>query len=128
MTGSRRPARIGEGLECSPAFALLVVADREVSRDQEHLFPIIVHERLGGEDPGRDAQQPRAAAAFVFLVERPREDLLPDSRRIAGGNLPPAFQIQRVEFVMSLVHGHGDLPNSLDRSTQAPVPRIAAPL
>src|SRR5436309_1391384 len=115
MVGSRRPACVGEWLEYGPASAVLVVADGEIARDQEHLFPIIVHERLGRENARTDAQQPRAAAPLVALIQGSGEDLLLDSGRIAGGNLPAAFQIQGVEFVMCLVHGHGNLPNWRDR-------------
>src|ERR1051326_562762 len=117
VMGSRRAARIGERLERGAALAVRVVADDQVSRDQKHLFPIIVHERPGREGARRDAQQPRAAAALVGLVERPGKNLLLDSRRVAGGNLPAVFEIERMELVMRLVHRHEILPRSSGAKT-----------
>src|SRR5438105_3029380 len=110
VMSARRAARIGECLEFGPAFAVRIVADGEIAGYQEHLFPIIVHERLRGENARPDSQQPRAAASLVCFIEGSGEDLLLDSGGIAGRDLPPAFHIEGVELIMCLVHGHRDLP------------------
>src|SRR5437763_5408796 len=83
-----RAAGIGAGREILAALAVHVVADRQIALDQVNLFPIFVHERRGGVDAGREAQQPGAAAALGGLVERAGEGLLPDAvGRTIGG--PP---------------------------------------
>src|SRR5438045_2442163 len=74
-----RAAGIGAGREILAAIAVQVVADRQIALDQVNLFPIFVHERRGGVDAGREAQQPGAAAALGGLVERAGEDLLLDA-------------------------------------------------
>src|SRR6185295_4211879 len=66
---ARRAAGVGGREALLPALALLVVADHQVALHHVHLFPVVVHERLGGERAGLDLEQPGAAAFFVLLVE-----------------------------------------------------------
>src|SRR5579863_10607975 len=70
VPGAGRPRGIGVGLEGLATFALFVVADREIARNQINFFPIFVHERLGREDARLETQQPRTRALLVLLVER----------------------------------------------------------
>ena len=60
---------------------LIVVADDQIAREKIDLFPMIVDERRGRVRAGVETQKPRAAAAFLPLVDIAREDLLLD----AGG-------------------------------------------
>src|SRR5438874_6443637 len=55
-----RAAGIGVGREALAAFALGIVADRQIAVDEIHLFPILVDERLGREHARLEAQQPGA--------------------------------------------------------------------
>src|SRR5678815_659853 len=104
---ARRPAGIGRGEALLPALALLVVADHEVALHHIDLFPVVVHEGLGGERAGIDLQQPRAAALLVLLVEVGGEDLLPETRRVALRPLPAAVDVHLHELQMLLrFHGH----------------------
>src|ERR1700733_9302159 len=114
MPGAGRPRGISVGLEGLAALALFVVADREIARDQINLFPIFVHERLGREDAGLEAQQPRARALLVFFVERTREDLLLNARGITGQRLPAARHVDGVKFLVFLVDGHPVVPSLIE--------------
>src|SRR2546427_5246798 len=67
------PTGIGRREALLAALALLVVADDEVALHHIHLFPVVVHERLGGEGARLDLQQPGAASELVDLVEVPGE-------------------------------------------------------
>src|SRR2546422_1888882 len=64
-----RPAGIGGCEALLAALALPVVAHHEVALHDIDLFPVVVHERLGGKSVGLDLQQPGAAAELVDLVE-----------------------------------------------------------
>src|SRR5205807_6780209 len=109
------PAGIGRREALLAALALLVVADDEVALHHVHLFPVVVHERLGGEGACLDLQQARAAAALAFLVEIRGEDLLVEARRVAGRSLPAAAEVDLHELEMPL--GFHQAPSSL-ASTQ----------
>src|SRR6185312_6903255 len=83
------------------------------------LFPVFVHERLGGVDSGREAQQPRARTAPVGLIERAGEDLLLNAGGIAGRSLPPGGHVDGVEFLVFLVDAHGlESPSAVCRVNQ----------
>ncbi len=98
-----RPHRVGIASEFLAAFALLVVADDQIARHQENFFPIIVDERLGRVDAGREAQKSGAVAAPRFFVELAGDDLLLNARRITGRRMPAFVHIEGVEFLVSLV-------------------------
>src|SRR6266403_105753 len=76
-----------------------------------HLFPVVVHERLGGKGVGLDLQQPGAAAELVDLVEIRGEDLLVEARRVAGRPLPAGVDIDLHELEVLL--GFHQAPSSL---------------
>jgi hypothetical protein len=59
-----------------------------------------VYEWFGSEHAGREAQQPRARAAFVGLIQRARQNLLFNAFRIAPWRHPSAIHVEDVEFVM----------------------------
>src|SRR5262245_41773826 len=52
VIGAGRSHRVGVVLELLAAVTLLVVPADEVAGQQEHLFPVVVHERLGGQGAG----------------------------------------------------------------------------
>ena len=89
VIGPRRPRGIGIRREFRSAFTSLVVADRQIARDEIDLFPVIVDERLGRVDAGRETKQPRTRAALVVLIETAGQDFLLYARRIAGRSFPP---------------------------------------
>src|SRR5437588_444892 len=101
-----RAARIGARRKALAALPIRVVADRQITLDEIHLLPIIMHEGLGCVDAGLEAQQPCAAAVLLRLVERTGEDLLLDAGGIARRRLPAAAHVEPVEFEMRLVDGH----------------------
>jgi len=95
-----RPAGIGGCEALLAAFALPVVAHHQVALHDIDLFPVVMHERLGGKSVGLDLQQPGAAAELVDLVEIRGEDLLVEARRVAGRPLPAGLEIDAHEFEM----------------------------
>src|SRR6185437_7337049 len=107
VIGTRRAAGIGGRLEGLAAPALCVIADGEIALEQEHLFPVIMDERRGGEGARLEPQEPRAAAHLAALVEIARQDFLHDGRRIARKRVPAGAQIEAAEFEMRFVHRHG---------------------
>src|SRR2546426_1098715 len=76
-----RPASIGGCEALLAALALPVVAHHQVALEHVDLFPVVVHERLGGEGACLDLQEARAAAALRLLEIR-GEDLLVEARRV----------------------------------------------
>src|SRR2546427_6966916 len=94
------PTGIGRREALLAALALLVVADDEVALHHIHLFPVVVHERLGGEGARLDLQQPGAAAELVDLVEIRGEDLLVETWRVARRPFPAGLEIDAHEFEM----------------------------
>src|SRR5438046_8300040 len=97
---SGRPAGIGGCEALLAALALLVVADDEIALHHVDLFPVVVHERLGGKSVGLDLQQPGAAAELVDLVEVRGEDLLVETRRVAVRPVPAAVEIDLHDLEM----------------------------
>src|SRR5437667_3765816 len=95
-----RPAGIGVCEALLAALALPVVAHHEVALHDIDLFPVVVHERLGGEGAGLDLQQARAAAALRLLVEIRGDDLLVEARRVARRSFPAGVEIDAHEFEM----------------------------
>src|SRR5437773_2641307 len=94
------PAGIGRCEALLAALALPVVAHHQVALEHVDLFPVVVHERLGGEGAGLDLQQARAAAALRLLVEVRGEDLLVEARRVARRPFPAGLEIDAHEFEM----------------------------
>src|SRR5271169_2076868 len=88
MINAGRPHRVGVALEFLSALTLLVVADDQVARHKEDLFPIFVHERLRRVGAWRETQKPGAATAPRLLVEVAGDDLLLNARRITRQRLP----------------------------------------
>src|SRR5436305_3036103 len=108
-----RPAGVGRLEGLLAAATLLVVADDQVPLHDIHLLPVIVHERLGRVRARLDLQEPRAAAAFIHLVEIARQDLLIEARRIALRPLPAGVEVDTDEFEMLLgLHAPSSLPSS----------------
>src|SRR5690242_2764786 len=103
MIGARWPGSIGIRSVRRAAFTLFVIADREVPGDEVNFLPVFVHERLGGVDAGRKAEQARTRSALVVFVERPGQDFLLDTGRIAGWRFPAGGHVDGVEFLMFLV-------------------------
>src|SRR5690606_26577923 len=110
MISAGRTAGISVGFERLATFAILVIADRQVTGEQEDFFPVIMHERLGREHTRLKAQQAGTGAALVFLIQRAGEDLLLDAGRVARGNLPSILHIERVKLVVLLVYRHSKTP------------------
>src|SRR5258708_27759667 len=79
-----RAARIGRAEEGLAALALRVAADDEIAGEKINLLPMIVHKGRGGVAARIKAQQPRAAAHLLSLVDVARQDFLLDARRIVG--------------------------------------------
>src|SRR5882762_10232614 len=104
---SRRAARIRIGTEARAAFAVPVVADDQIARDEIHLFPVVVHERLGRMHAGGEAQMSRAETTLVLLVEESREHLLPDPVGITGQFFPAAVEVHFVELLVLFLDCHG---------------------
>src|SRR4051812_15750847 len=88
MRHAGRPAGVSGREALLAALALLVVADDQVALHHVDLFPVIMHERLGGKGARVDLEQSRAASLLRLLVQVGSEDLLPEPRRIAFGPLP----------------------------------------
>src|SRR5690349_14561808 len=80
---ARRAAGVSMGAEAYTALAVSVAPHDEITRDDVHLFPVFVHEGLGRMHARVEPQMTRAEAAFVLFVQESRENLLPDSVRIA---------------------------------------------
>src|SRR5438132_6276910 len=111
---ARRPAGIGRCEGLLAAATLRVVADDQIPMHHVHLFPVVVHERLGGIGTRLYLQEPRAAALLLRLVEVGGENLLVEARRIARRPLPAGFQVDFDEFEMLL--GLHQAPSSLPSS------------
>src|SRR5687768_11222610 len=99
---TRRSAGVSRREALLSALALLVVADHEVALHDIDLFPVIVHEGLGGERAGLDLEQPRAAALLRFLVEVGGEDLLVEAGWIARRHFPAVIQVDAYELEVLL--------------------------
>src|SRR5262249_31016579 len=104
-----RAHRVGVVAELLAPLAVLVVAHDEVAGEQEHLFPILVHERLGGKGTGLDPQHAGAVATLVLLIEGAGENLLGKTGRIARNGVPAGLHIHGVKFMVPLVETHGGL-------------------
>src|SRR6266567_3236266 len=79
----------------------LVIVDLEEQAAEVRLErPVHRAGRPAGIGAGREAQQPRAAAVLLRLVERAGEDLLLDADGIARRRLPAAAHVEPVEFEM----------------------------
>src|SRR6266446_2865625 len=111
----RRAAGVGVGTEAGTAFAVPVVADDQVARDEIHLLPVIVHEGLGGMHARGEPQVTRAEAALGLLVEEPGEHLLLDPLRIAGQLFPALVQVHLVELLVLFPNRHECAPNPRSR-------------
>src|SRR4051794_2901882 len=70
----------------------------------EHLFPVFVDERLGGERARVEPQQAGPRPPPTLLVEMPREDLLFQPRGIARRDFPARGEIDRKELQVFLEH------------------------
>src|SRR5215470_107633 len=88
-----------------------VVADGQVAGDEKDLFPVLVYERLSREYAGRKAQEARARAALVCLIERAGQNLLLDTFRIASRSFPPGVHVEGMEFMVLLVDAHRASPS-----------------
>src|SRR5262252_3784317 len=110
VMGAGRPAGIRRRHEAFAALALRVVADDQVALEEIDLLPVVMHEWRRGVDAGLEAQQPRAAAHLLRLVEIASKDLLLDARRVAGRRVPAILHIDAREFDVRLVHRHVMLP------------------
>src|SRR5687768_10856113 len=97
-----RPAGVGRREALLAALAVLVVADHQVALHDVNLFPMVVHEGLGGERPRLDLQQPGAAALLALFVEVRGEDLLIEARRVSRRHFPAARQVDLHELEMLL--------------------------
>src|SRR3954470_1761395 len=106
-----RPAGVGGREALLTALPLLVVADDQVALHDVHLLPMVMHERLGGKRARVDLEESRAASLLRLLVQVRREDLLPETRRIALRPLPAARQVDLDEFQV-LLRLHGFLHSS----------------
>jgi hypothetical protein len=78
-----RTAGVGAGAIGPKSQPLPLIPHDEVSRQQEHLLPVVVHKRKSGVGAGLKPQQSRPIADLGILVERAREDLLLNAGRIA---------------------------------------------
>src|SRR5207245_5387300 len=100
---SRRAACVRAGAEAGAAFAVSVVADDQIARDEIYLFPVIVHEGLGRMHAGIEAQVARAKTALLLFVEESGEHLLPDPVRITRQFFPAALEVDLVELLVLLL-------------------------
>src|SRR5438067_10061011 len=110
---ARRTAGIGrrEGLLAAPA--LRIVADDQVAVHHVDLFPVIVHEGLGGKGAGLDLEETRAASFLRRLVEIRCQDLLVEAWRIARRALPDGVEIDlyELEMLLRLLQAPSSLPS-----------------
>ena len=106
MLRMRRAAGVGVRLKALATFAVRIIANNQIAGDEIHFFPIVVGERRSCVDARFKAKQPRPCAAVVCLIKRTGQNLLLDACRIACRGFPTALQVNRVEFVMLLVHWH----------------------
>src|SRR5258706_11943060 len=107
MMNAGRAAGIGRAEEGLAALALRVAADDEIAGEEINLLPMIVHKGRRGVDARIEAQQPRAAAHLLPLVDVACEDLLLDARRIVRRRRPSRAHVECDEFQMGFVHRHG---------------------
>ena len=106
MRDAGRPTGIGRRRKRVTAGPGGVVADDQLTGQQVHLLPMVMHERGGGVDARIEAQQPGAASHLAGLVEIAGEDLLLDAGGIARRGRPSLRQIDPVKLKMRLVHRH----------------------
>ena len=106
VSGTWGPACVGVRTVFRSAPAFLVIADDQIARYEVNLFPVVVHERLGGVYARRKAQVTRAKAALVLLVDRTRQNLLLDALRITRWHLPVLREIDGVKLLVLLGNGH----------------------
>ena len=67
---ARRPHAVGRTFELLAALALRVAAADQIALHQEHLFPVLVHERHGRIGAGLDAQEMQSALVDRVYAER----------------------------------------------------------
>src|ERR1035437_6225094 len=110
MGDTRGSHAIGAGIERLTAVPVLVISDDQIARDNEHLFPIIVDERLRTVGPRQKTQKTGVTAAPLGGIEFAGQDLLLNAGRIAGRRFPSFGHIDLIEFTVFLIHGHGVSP------------------
>src|SRR5690606_8868393 len=110
--------------ELLPALPLLVAAADQIPFDQEHLFPVFMHERHGRVGAGINAKDAGPVAHLVLLIERTGEDALAEPRRISRHVVEALLELEGGEFHVTLVEAHFSLPashaNRFDRSSCLP--------
>jgi hypothetical protein len=65
-----------------------LASDRQRTGELKDLFPVLVHERLGREGPGRKPKEPSPGASPVVRVQVAGQDLMLDPRWIPRRDLP----------------------------------------
>src|ERR1700722_11460347 len=111
MNSAWRTYGVGVADEPPSTFAAAVVANCQIAREQEHLFPVFVDEGRSSVDSGRKTKEAGAVTAFGLFVERARDDLFFNAQWITGKGVPTLTHLESVEFFMSLIKSHFSLPS-----------------
>jgi len=80
-----------------------------------------VHEGLRREHPGREAQESRARAALVCLIERAGQNLLFDAIGIAKRGFPAGVHVEGMKLVVLLIDSHRASPTDFRREFSSPI-------
>jgi hypothetical protein len=88
MMDAGRTDRVGVAFEFFSAIAIFVIADDQITGNQEHLFPVVMDEGRLGVDAGGKTQKSGTIAAVGFFIERPSNDFFLDARRITRQRVP----------------------------------------
>src|SRR5258708_7064778 len=110
-----RAAGICIRLERLPTLAVLVISNRQISGEKKNLLPIFVNKRAGRVNTRRKAQESGSAAALVGFVERPRQNFLLNTCRIACRSLPSLRHVEGMKLVVDLLHDHLNSPGRVRR-------------
>src|SRR5208282_2002514 len=102
MRGAGRTAGIGVRTVSLERERACLVADDQISGQQENLLPIVMDKGKGGASARCEPQQSRPVADSTLLVERAGKNFLLDPVRIASRRAPSGREIELVEFAMLL--------------------------
>ena len=102
----RRPTGVRGREELLTSLAVSVVAYNEIALDEVHLFPMVVHERLGGERAWRDPKQTTPAAGFIGFIQIAGQHFLVHAVGIPCGCFPIVIHFDGHEFNVWLAFWH----------------------
>src|SRR5690242_2931350 len=97
---------IGIVLKLLTPIALPIIADDQVTGEQEHLLPVVVDKRIRRVGTRGKAQQPRTVAALILFIKFAGDYLFLNSRRVARQAVPAVTHVEDMEFFMPFVIPH----------------------